>query len=209
MSTHSEPEVFIIESLKFKDERRDLFEGRIISGILALSNKQCRYYYVRTRAEFLRVLDFFEESRYRYLHVSCHANATSMATTLDSIPFRELAKIFRGRLAKRRLFVSACSMASEHLADALIPESGCTSILGPSDPIGFGDATIFWSALYHQMFKADQERMPRATLELKAGTLANVFGERLNLFLPDDRNAVGHRCLKLGPRRSRHDGTTA
>jgi hypothetical protein len=52
-STPSKPEVFIIESLKFRDERCDLFEGRIISGILALSDKQSRYYYVRTRAEFL------------------------------------------------------------------------------------------------------------------------------------------------------------
>jgi len=35
----SQPEIFIIESLEFEDERANHFEGRIISQILALSGK--------------------------------------------------------------------------------------------------------------------------------------------------------------------------
>ena len=36
----SQPEIFIIESLRFEDERAERFEGRIISQILALSGKR-------------------------------------------------------------------------------------------------------------------------------------------------------------------------
>jgi hypothetical protein len=42
----SKPEVSIIESLGFDDERNNLFEGRIISDILARSGKRCIYYYI-------------------------------------------------------------------------------------------------------------------------------------------------------------------
>lgn len=41
----TKPEVFIIESLRFDDERQDRFEGQIIKKILALSGKNCEYYY--------------------------------------------------------------------------------------------------------------------------------------------------------------------
>jgi hypothetical protein len=40
----TKPEVFIIESLKFEDEVENLFEGKLISEMLALSDKGCKYY---------------------------------------------------------------------------------------------------------------------------------------------------------------------
>ena len=47
----SKPELFIIESLGFDDEKKQLFEGRVISQILHLSDKKSIYYYIRTKAE--------------------------------------------------------------------------------------------------------------------------------------------------------------
>jgi hypothetical protein len=43
------PNVFIIESLKFDDERDDTFEGRLLSEILHLGGKTSEYFYIRTR----------------------------------------------------------------------------------------------------------------------------------------------------------------
>jgi len=45
------PEVFIIESLKFDDEANDRYEGKIISNILHLNEKNSKYYYIRTKRE--------------------------------------------------------------------------------------------------------------------------------------------------------------
>lgn len=199
MSERTKPEVFIIESLRFDDERLNRSEGDIISRILALSGKECQYYYIRTRKEFRRVLDLMEESSYRYLHLSCHANTRSMATTLDHIPFSDLAELLRGRLNDRRLFVSACSMASEELADALMPNSGCYSILGPARDVGFGDAAILWASLYHVMFAEEREAMKRKVLREKAQNLADVFRVRLNLFVQDSSSPKGHRLIELRP----------
>src|ERR1700722_3376080 len=100
MSTTTEPEVFIIESLGFRDEKKELFEGSIISQILALSGKTCEYYYIRTKAELKKVARMFSSSRYRYLHLSCHGDAggNAMHTTLDRIPFAESSSILKPHL---------------------------------------------------------------------------------------------------------------
>ena len=53
----SKPRVFIVESLRFSDENRDLFEGKLISRILALSCSQSKYTYLRTKKELEEVMD--------------------------------------------------------------------------------------------------------------------------------------------------------
>lgn len=111
----SQPEIFIIESLDFKDERAERFEGRIISQILALSGKRCEYCYIRTKRELKALLERFEASHYRYLHLSCHGSTDSMFTTLDSIKFSEFGLLVKPYLRKRRLFVSACSAPTRPL----------------------------------------------------------------------------------------------
>ena len=86
----TKPEVFIVESLRFKDEDKDKFEGKMISHILNLHGKKSRYYYIRTKKELESVIRKFGSSQYRYLHLSCHGNESTMATTLDHVSFKEL-----------------------------------------------------------------------------------------------------------------------
>jgi hypothetical protein len=61
----SQPEIFIIESLNFKDERAERFEGRIVSQILALTGKKYEYCYIRTKRELKELLNQFASSTYR------------------------------------------------------------------------------------------------------------------------------------------------
>jgi hypothetical protein len=86
----SKPEVFIIESLRF-DEEADYREGEMIAKALAMSLKTPLYRYVRTRAEFEHFVDEFEDSGYRYLHISCHGSANGISTTLDPLAIRRAA----------------------------------------------------------------------------------------------------------------------
>ena len=46
--TPTEPEVFIIESLRWTDELSQWSEGRILTDIMRLGGKDPIYYYVRT-----------------------------------------------------------------------------------------------------------------------------------------------------------------
>jgi len=58
----TEAEVFVIESLDPDDEGNGRFEGAIISRILSLHGKTCKYRYVRTRKEFKRAVTQFGKS---------------------------------------------------------------------------------------------------------------------------------------------------
>jgi hypothetical protein len=83
----TKPEAFIIESLTFEDENLQRFEGSFLSQILHLAGKEPKYYYIRTEKELRKILKLFQQSDYRYLHISCHGSKKSIYTTLDEIPF--------------------------------------------------------------------------------------------------------------------------
>ena len=200
MGGSTKPEVFIVESLTFSDERNERTEGRIISQILALSGKQCEYYYIRTKRELQQVLMKFSTSGYRYLHLSCHGNGHSMSTTLDTIGFSEFANIARPYLTDRRLFVSACSMTNDALAKELMPSSGCNSILGPAQDVAFADAAILWASLYHVLFSEDEKRIKRTVLKAKAQEVANVFRVRLCFIGQKASSPKGYVIKKIIPK---------
>lgn len=185
MTTHK-PEVFIIESLDPDDEGNGRFEGAIISRILDMHGKATKYRYVRTRKQFEIAVKQFGKSRYRYLHISCHADAEGMCTTnQEEIDFDELAEILNPHLADRRLFLSACEMVHKDLAKAIIPKSGCFSVIGPNEPVRFADAAILWSALYHLMFSHSSEAMRRAELRVFLERTCELFQVNMSYFSMD------------------------
>ena len=178
----SEPELFIIESLQFDDEKKKLFEGRVISQILHLSNKKSIYYYIRTKAELSEVLRIFKECDYRYLHISSHGSNKAIHTTIDDITFHELGKMLNPVLYNRRLFLSACSMTNVNLARQIMPESGCFSIVGPKKAVNFNDAAILWATFYHLMFKSNARVMKHAQLEKHVQNVSSMFKVPLNYY---------------------------
>ncbi len=162
---NTKPEVFIIETLDPDDEGNGRFEGAILSQILSLHGKNCKYRYVRTRQEFEKAVKQFGKSRYRYLHISSHADVEGMRmTNQEDIDFDELAEILNVHLSDRRLFLSACEMVHIDCAKAIIPRSGCLSVIGPNENVYFSDAAVLWAALYHLMFSHNSEQMKRAEL---------------------------------------------
>jgi hypothetical protein len=143
--------LFIIESLRFDDEH-ERREGQILRDILRLSGHDVEYLYLRTDKELRVALRRFYESRKRYLHLSCHGNDETIALTLDALPFSQFGKNVWPYLKGRRLFISACEVVNDKLAEAVMP-SGCYSVIGPRDPINFDDAVLMWASFYHLMFR--------------------------------------------------------
>ena len=186
-------EVFIIESLDPDDEGNGRFEGSIISRMLRLHGKAPKYRYIRTRKDFLKAIKQFGQSKYRYLHISAHADADGMCTTnLDEIAFEELAEILCPHLAGCRLFLSACSMVHENLAKEIIPRSGCNSVVGPTEDIYFSDAAIVWSSIYHLMFSEDSDRMSRKHLREKLTKVCELFQVQLAYFSKSKQKKRGY-----------------
>jgi len=147
--------LFIIESLRFVDEKKLWFEGKLLSDILRMSRQiEVEYLYIRTRKELAVALKRFHDSKKRYLHISCHGSPTELGLTLDDVPFDEFADELAPYMDKsQRLFFSACSVVNRSLANAVMQGSGCHSIIGPKEDISFGDAALMWASFYHLMFR--------------------------------------------------------
>jgi hypothetical protein len=198
MTSATIPELFIIESLRLEDERANRFEGGLISDMLHLAGKVgTRYYYLRTERELDEIIDEFDQSKCRYLHISCHANDQSMSTTFDtSISFDRLGSMLQSCLTGRRVFVSACGMANKNLADVLFAGTELSSLIGPASDMRFNDAAAFWVAFYHLMFRADHAKMRASELRRRTRQLGEVFGEQINYFTKS--RVEGYSLVHLG-----------
>lgn len=199
MNKSTKPDVFIIESLNFNDEENERFEGRIISNILHLNSKRSKYYYIRTKKELESVVDIFAKSRFRYLHLSCHGSSNSMSTTLDTIPFEVLGKIINPHINNKRIFISSCRMANMKLAETIIPNSSCFSIMGPVEKIGFSDAAILWASFYHLLFSYDPQSIKRTGLDRYLQNIVNLYEIPLNYFSSSRETETGYKLKKVVP----------
>jgi hypothetical protein len=194
----SKAEVFIIESLRFEEEEH-YREGQMIAQALKMSLKHPLYRYVRTKAELQHFVDEFEDSGYRYLHISCHGSATGVSTTLDRLTIEDFAGIVGPALDGKRLFLSTCKASTQRMAAAVFAKGGCTSLAGPASAINFDDSVVLWTSFYHLMFKADDKRMIRSQIEEKLGSIAKLLGERVNLYT--SKNQKLDRSLSLPERK--------
>jgi hypothetical protein len=188
--------LFIIESLRFDDEKSRL-EGRILHDIFRLSGHHVDYLYIRTRKELRVAIERFRESRRRYLHISCHGNAREIVLTLDRMPFKEFALDVVPHLGDRRLFMSACAVVNDHLAEAVIPRSGCNSLIGPRKNISFDDAVIMWASFYHLMFRdPESKQMKGGKIRWALRRIRRAFDIELDYFKPD-RTAKGYSRVNI------------
>ena len=197
-------ELFIIESLELDDEKAGRQEGDIISRMLHLAGKTgTHYYYIRTARELEEMINLFDESECRYLHISCHADSRSMATTFDEVRYADLGNMLRPCLSNRRVFVSACQMASKSLAMELWPDSGCNSLIGPKKSIAFDNAAAFWVSFYHLMFKANDLKMTRANLQRRITELSALYNEPINYFAASRQCKQGFKRVRRATVRAR------
>ncbi|MBE0391534.1 hypothetical protein [Flavobacterium sp. PL002] len=172
--------VFIIESLTLEDEKQNRYEGKFISQILNLGGISSEYYYIRTLKEFIKIIEKFKESEYRYLHISCHGTSASIETTIDSINFEEFGKIVGPNLKNKRLFISACSAVNRKLANQIFPFYHCYSLMGFDKDIYFNDAAITWASLYHLIIPIDKMKTDYISETTKK--LSELYKVPINFF---------------------------
>jgi hypothetical protein len=178
-----EPSLFVIESLKYKDEGEERFEGRILRQILKLIDKRVEYIYIRTRKELGFALKEFRRSNLRYLHLSCHGDRESISLTLeDPLSFKEFGTLARPYLDYRRLFISACDAATKGLADEILINSSCFSLVGPCDDIKFADAALIWASFYRLAFRINRDGMNRKAIREALGKTCNLFSVPFKYF---------------------------
>ena len=189
--------VFIIESMDSFNEINKKLDGYTLKKILDLCDIPCVYRYIRTKLELEKIIQEFEESGYRFLHLSCHANNEGIALTYEDVNFHELDLIIGDYLYHRRLFLSACKVAVFELAEHFIPKYHCFSIIGTPDTIDYDKAAIFWSSFYYLMYSNDQTQMVQADILPTLLKVSETFNVNLNYFsIINDNNSKSIDHLK-------------
>ena len=176
------PDIFIVESLDFDDEAEGRCEGQFLSHLLRLADRQVEYFYIRTFREFEEVLDKFEDSGYRYLHISAHGNHKELCLTLDRVDIKRLESTLAPLLEKKRVFFSACKLVSPNLAKALLKGSGCYSVIGPASEVSFDEAAIYWASFYYLMLRDEATGMKFDGLRKNVAKLSKLFGVKMRYF---------------------------
>ncbi|MCK0109549.1 hypothetical protein MWU58_09605 [Flavobacteriaceae bacterium S0825] len=174
--------VFIIETLKLKDEKKGNLDGQVLKDILDLCDIPNEYYYIRTRQELEEIIIEFEASEFRYLHFSCHANDSQIGFTFESLFFSEFEEIIGEYLNNKRVFMSACKASNFEFAKTLIPRTGCTSLIGSPDKINFDKSSVFWSSFYHLMNENDSDRMGQPEIKKVLQSLVNIHNIPINYY---------------------------
>lgn len=161
MTDRTISDVFIIESLMMEEEDfSNRYEGRRLAELLRLSGKNPKYFYFTSKNEIPHLMELFRLSKYRYLHISCHASENAINTTEDELTFPEFSSLCKNYLKLRRVFFSACSLGSPYFTDILAGNNkGMQSLTAPAQPIDFDYAAAIWSALYVSLFNRNTRSM--------------------------------------------------
>ncbi|MFJ7976513.1 hypothetical protein ACIQZI_12535 [Peribacillus sp. NPDC096379] len=169
--------VFIIESLDLEDEVNELFEGKIITQMLKMLGVEVYYTYIRTKKELKVMIDRYENSNYKYLHISCHGTKKGIGMTLDAdvIPYSKFSNMFSYEGNNQRLFLSSCSALKGDYALEGLHDTQFLSVTGPLNNIAFSDAVVFWSSFYHLMFKKSIKRMENDHFKDTLNKLSSTF----------------------------------
>ena len=84
--------------------------------------------------------------------------------------------MFKGALALRRLFVSACSTGQREFVDELHKTTrGIQSVVAPCVDVYFHHASIIWATLYVSLLEKDDGPMQHVNIAGKLQTLVSLF----------------------------------
>ena len=187
--------VFIIESLRSDD----YFDGEVLKDILELAKVPVRYEWVETKEELENKLSDFAKSRFRYLHISCHADYEGLRLTNDGISNEIFGKMTKGKIKNKRVFLSACKGGNRNLASVLI-KNGAYSLIGSPNDLHFDKAALFWASFFHVVNEFDDKKMKKAEIRHVLKSCVDLFYIPINYYtyIETKRNKMMRR-LKLRP----------
>jgi hypothetical protein len=187
--------VFIIESLRSDD----YFDGETLRDILELSKIDVRYEWVETNEELNSRLTDFSESRFRYLHISCHADSNGLELTNDNLSNEEFGKMIKGKIKNRRIFFSACKAGNLKLASIAI-KNGAYSLVGSPIDLHFVKHALFWASFFHVINEYDNNKMKKAEINYFLKACVNLFYIPINYYAYIEKHRTEKlRSIKIRP----------
>ena len=173
----SEYGVFIIESLR----GGEYFDGENLSEILKLSKIKNIYREVLDKDDFIKAINEFKKSNLRYLHLSCHSDMDGIEINGEDITNFESSAIFKNKINKKRIFLSACKGGNRNMATAIAKRGG-QSVIGTPINLYFDKAALFWPSFYHIINCADNNKMNKNSLSSTLKKCVDLFEIPINYY---------------------------
>ena len=187
--------VFIIESLK----DCEYFDGKVLEGILKLSNVKVEYRRVYDKKELKNQLEEFSESGFRYLHISCHATNEILDLSHDTVFYEEFEELIADKVEDKRIFLSACDIGNRKFASMLI-KHGAFSVIGSPIELRFDKAALFWASFFHIVTEIDKSTMKRFGIKFALKSCVDLFNIPINYYSFVENNRKNKmRRLKIRP----------
>ena len=187
--------VFIIESLRSED----FCDGEALKEILELSKIDVQYEWIETKEGLKNKIEKFAESRFRYLHISCHADFKGLKLTNEEVSNKEFGEIINDKIKNRRIFLSACKGGNRNLASIAI-KNGAYSLIGSPIDLHFDKAALFWASFFHVINEFDDEKMKKAEIRYVLKSCVELFYIPINYYtyIEKSRDKIMRR-LKIRP----------
>lgn len=139
----------------------------------------------------------FKASKFRYLHLSCHATTKWIEVGEKQVSNQELAGLLKGGMTNKRLFMSACHGANFDLAKKVITDSGAMSLIGTPVILYFNKSVLFWPSFYHIMNEIDSRVMKRKVLISTLQRYTDLFEVAINYYNRIKSGPKAVRRLKI------------
>jgi hypothetical protein len=187
--------VFIVESNKPSDERNRWREGRALRDILRLLGCPVEYAYFRTQERFEKLLESFDQSKFRYLHFACHGTKNGFSIYSGFIKIPTFVKLAGPYLKKKRLFISSCYVTNDELARKIFTPRGIYSVIGPSASIYFSDTAVAWAAFYNLAFRKGNSYLKNTDIEIALNRILPPLGIRFKAFFRKEKRPYYRKAL--------------
>jgi hypothetical protein len=184
--------VYILESLKSDDYA----DGENLHAILEESHFTNVYEWIDSKAHLKKVLKDFRESKFRYLYISCHANAKGIEINGEFILNAEFQQLL-GPIPDKRVFTSACKGSNDELANLLIGKSKALSLIGSPEDLDFDKGAVFWPAFFYLMKATDEKKMVREEIRNTIKKLVDLFDVPFNYYSKITGEPAHLRRLKI------------
>ena len=170
--------IFIIESLRSDD----FFDGENLSEILELSKIDRIYRWIDSIEDLKLKLEEFDQSQYRYLHLSCHADQHGIEINGDEISYDKLSGFLGNKLVNKRLFLSACKAGNMDFAARAIYNNNAISVIGTPIDLYFDKSVLFWPVFYHVLHEIDEKKMKRKDIITTLQKCVDLLGVPIDYY---------------------------
>jgi hypothetical protein len=118
------------------------------------------------------------------LKILTNANYEAISLVNEKILYEDLSLLFKDKLNKKRVFMSACKAGNLELAQELIINNKAYSVIGSPISLDFDNFLLFWASLYKLINRKEEkvDKMDKKALIDNIKKCCDLFSVPINYY---------------------------